>query len=53
MLCVSEILLKHQEAECFADLIKLVKEGARGGERFLKWMLSLSLQILLMIGKIS
>ena len=34
MLCVSEILLKHQEAECFADLIELVKEGARNGERF-------------------
>lgn len=34
MLCVSEILLQHQEAECFAELIELVKEGARSGERF-------------------
>lgn len=35
MLCVSEILLQHQEAEYFSDLIELVKEGARSGERFL------------------
>lgn len=34
MFCVSEILLQHQEAECFSDLIELVKEGARKGERF-------------------
>ena len=34
MLCVSEILLQHQETESFTELIELVKEGARNGERF-------------------
>lgn len=34
MLCVSEILLQHQELESFTELVELVKEGARNGERF-------------------
>jgi hypothetical protein len=35
MLYLSEILLQHQEASCFADLVRLVHERARG-ERFFR-----------------
>ena len=34
MLCLSEILLQHHELESFDDLVSMVQDKARSGERF-------------------
>jgi len=34
MLCLSEILLQHHELASFDDLVEVVQDKARGGERF-------------------
>lgn len=34
MLCLSEILLQHHELETFDQLVNLVQDKARSGERF-------------------
>ena len=34
MLYLSQILIAHKDIDSFDDLIPLVKEHARGGERF-------------------
>lgn len=36
MLKLSDILLAHQEIESFAELPPLIREIARGGERFFR-----------------
>jgi hypothetical protein len=36
VLWLSEILLQHHEIDSFAQLIPLVQEGARRGERFFR-----------------
>jgi hypothetical protein len=36
MLKLSDILVTHQEVECFGELIPLVQDVARGGERFFR-----------------
>lgn len=36
MLKLSDILIAHKEIETFEELIPVVKEGARGGERFFR-----------------
>ena len=36
MLWLSEILLQHHDIESFAELLEIVKQAARKGERFLR-----------------
>ena len=36
MLKLSDILIAHQEVDSFADLVPLIQEAARGGERFFR-----------------
>ena len=36
MLKLSDILVAHKEVESFDDLLLIVQEGARGGERFFR-----------------
>ena len=36
MLWLSEILLQHHDIESFAELLEIVRQAARKGERFLR-----------------
>jgi hypothetical protein len=36
MLWLSEVLLQHHDVESFVQLLELVKQAARDGERFLR-----------------
>lgn len=36
MLWLSEVLLQHHDIESFAELLEIVKQAARKGERFLR-----------------
>lgn len=36
MLWLSEVLMQHHELGSFDELVEVVREGARGGERFFR-----------------